>query len=102
VPTIEGFRDYARLSPDDDSASIEICFNAAVQHTVDAGVPLWLFDGDGDPKLNLYVYALALNLYDNRGFELPNGVSAAYIQAVKQAMRVELKYRVQPEVAPDG
>ena len=97
MPTIEGLRSYARLNPDDNDPSLQVCFDAAIQHAKDAGVPDWLFtanDGTGDAKLNLYLYAMAANLYDNRGFELPNGVSSTYIEGCKRQMRVELKYRV--------
>ena len=104
MPTIEGLRSYARLNPDDHDPSLQVCFDAAVQHARDAGVPEWLFaanEGAGDAKLNLYIYAMAANLYDNRGFELPNGVSSTYIEGCKRQMRIELKYRAK-EAGPSG
>lgn len=79
MPTLEGFKAYARLDADDMDPSIESCYQAALQHARDAGVPEFLFalGEDGDPKLNLYVNALALYFYDNRspeqmGQELPS------------------------------
>ena len=78
MPTLEGFRAYAKIDADDSDPSIESCYQAALQHARDTGVPEFLFtlSEEGDPKLNLYINALALYFYDNRspeqmGQELP-------------------------------
>lgn len=62
----EGFCDYAKIADTTDKTA-QLCFDAAVQAARDAGIPGWLFE-DGHPVLELYVYALALHWYDNRGF----------------------------------
>ena len=51
MPTLEGFKAYARLDADDMDPSIESCYQAALQHARDAGVPEFLFamGEDGDP-----------------------------------------------------
>lgn len=105
MPSIQDFISYARIQPltPETDGSIRICLDAAVQHARDAGIPDFLFDGGGDPKLNLYVYALALHYYDNRGF-MPQSQAYAsdeYTKRLMRQMRVELMYR-QTETETEG
>lgn len=86
MPSIEGFRAYARLMPDDEDPIIGECYHAAVQHAHDAGIPDSLFEGSGDPKLNLYVYALAAHWYDKRSFETDGYVKSAAVRMRRELM----------------
>lgn len=88
---LEDFKNYARL--DETATDAQMFLDAALQHARDAGIPSFLFDID-DPKLTLYVYAIADHLYENRGFGRadPTG-SDEYVEHEKRKMRVELKYR---------
>ena len=68
MASLGDFKQYARLPPDDSSdKTAEVCFEAATQAAQDAGIPEFL-KLDNDAKYNLYVYALALYWYENRGF----------------------------------
>lgn len=90
MPSLVGFKSYARLDdPNDPSASI--CYDAAMQMARDAGVPEFLFTSN-DPKLSLLVYALAAHHYDNRG----GGADDAFIRSMFTRMRRELMYREEP------
>lgn len=91
---IAGFKNYARLPLDDpDDQAAEICFNAALQSSADAGIPEFLRLAN-DAKYDLYIYALALYWYENRGF-MPIGAHNDETRRIMSQMRIELKYRVE-------
>ena len=87
--TVANFRLYARISPDEETVIPTLCLDAAVQHAHDAGIPDRL-DYDGDAKYALYIYALALHYYDNRGF-VPIGSSDEYTKMMMAKFRIELE-----------
>lgn len=62
MPSLEGFRDYARLDEEDPSA--EACFTAAIGYGAQAGVAR----RENSPLYDMFIYALALHFFDNRGF----------------------------------
>lgn len=83
------FRAYVNLSPDDDSPIIELCLSAAMQHAADVGISADLLENEPmDPKLELYLLALAGHWYDNRNFKTDSWVRS---ESVK--MRRELMYK---------
>lgn len=86
--TITGFKSYARIMPDDTDETAALCLAAAQQHAHDAGIPDRL-DYEGDAKYALYIYALALHYYDNRGFS-PVINSDDYTQRMMAKFRIEL------------
>jgi uncharacterized phage protein (predicted DNA packaging) len=93
--SINGFKKYARLMPDEDTETAELCLAAAKQHAHDAGIPDSL-DTDGDAKYALYIYALAAHYYDNRAM-MPSSQAYAvdeYTQRMMTKFRVELAARV--------
>lgn len=100
MATLENFKQYARL-PSDDSfdKTAEVCFNAAEQSAIDAGIPEFL-KLDNDAKYNLYVYALALYWYENRGF-MPIGTQNEETRKIMNQMRFELKYRREKQGADE-
>lgn len=92
MATLDDFKQYARLPPDDSfDKTAEVCFEAATQAAQDAGIPEFL-KFDNDAKYNLYVYALALYWYENRGF-MPIGAQNEETRKIMNQMRFELKYR---------
>lgn len=92
MASLGDFKQYARLPLDDpDDKAAEVCFEAATQAAQDAGIPEFL-KLDNDAKYNLYVYALALYWYENRGF-MPVGAHNDETRKIMTQMRVELKYR---------
>lgn len=96
--SFKGFCSYARISPeeygDDAEGNVaELCLQAAIEHAKSAGIPVDRLNEDGSSKLELYIYALALHFFDNRGF-LPNTPSYAsneYMNRLMTKMRVELE-----------
>lgn len=102
MATLEGFKRYARLPPDsmDDDRTAELCYDAAVQSAKDAGIPDFLLKIN-DAKYSLYIYALALYWYENRGF-MPVGTQNGETQKLMTKMRFELKYRRDDTGADEG
>lgn len=90
--SLTGFKSYARIMPDDTDETAELCLAAAQQHAHDAGIPDSL---NGDAKYNLYIYALALHYYDNRGFTPSSQAFAVdeYTQRMMAKFRIELGAR---------
>ncbi len=87
--SLTGFKSYARIMPDDTDETAELCLAAAQQHAHDAGIPDSL---NGDAKYNLYIYALALHYYDNRGFS-PVINADNYTAQMMAKFRIELEAR---------
>lgn len=95
--SFKDFCSYARIAPDvygDDAegAVAELCLQAAIEHARASGIPVDELNECGSPKLELYIYALALHFYDNRGFT-PNAPSYAadeYMTRLMTKMRIEL------------
>ncbi len=84
--TFEGFKDYAGLLPGVSDSTAQLCYDAAIEHAHGVGIPQALFDAD-NPKLTLYVYAIAAHWYDKRSFE-----TDGYVQRESSKMRRELMY----------
>ncbi|HHW24369.1 MAG TPA: hypothetical protein GXX22_02800 [Clostridiales bacterium] len=93
----EGFCEYAKISDPADNTA-RLCYDAAVQAAKDAGVPGWLFER-GHPVLELFVYALALHWYDNRGFTplVTLETLDEYSKRVLNGMLCSLRYLSEPE-----
>lgn len=101
MASLADFKHYARLLPDDSDPVASVCFSAAIQSARDAGIPDFL-NTIGDAKYNLYIYALALYWYENRGF-MPIGAQNEETRKIMNQMRIELKYRRGPAgVDEDG
>lgn len=93
---LKGFMSYARIPPDSDPEENEIaslCLYAAVDHAKSAGIPTEKLDATGSAKYELYIYALALHYFDNRGFSSSTQAYAAdeYTKRMMRQMRRELE-----------
>lgn len=92
--SLSGFKTYARIMPDNTDETAALCFAAAQQHALDAGIPARL-NIDGDAKYALYIYALAAHYYDNRGM-MPTSQAYAvdeYARRMMAKFRLELEAR---------
>lgn len=94
---LKGFCAYARISAEEygDEAELavaELCLQAAVDHANSAGIPVARLDSEGNAKLELYIYALALNYFDNRGFIAADSTYTGneYTERLMEKMRLEL------------
>lgn len=93
--TFEGFMAYARLSDADmeeegEALAAELCYMAAVDTAKSYGIPVESLD---HAKMELFIYALALQEFDNRGFSLLH-TSASAIQWRERKltqMKIELE-----------
>lgn len=93
-----GFVAYGRipaaaLDEDGEALVAELCLRAAVSHANSAGIPTDKLDAADNGKYELYIYALALHFYDNRGF-LSSTQSYAgdeYTKRIMRQMRKELE-----------
>lgn len=92
MATLEGFCSYAAITPDDDRTVARICYEAALQHAQDVGVDAAALAEN--EKCSLYIYALALHYYENRGMEEAGGAYAAdeATRRIQSALRTELVY----------
>lgn len=95
--SLRGFCAYARISPieygdDAETAVAELCLQAAIDHAKSAGIPVDKLEETGNAKLELYIYALALHFFDNRGFlsNAPSYAGNEYTKQLMTKMRVEL------------
>lgn len=94
---LKGFCAYGRISAEEygDEAELavaELCLQAAVDHAKSAGIPVTRLDSEGNAKLELYIYALALHYFDNRGF-IATDLSYSgneYTERLMKKMRLEL------------
>lgn len=91
MATVRDFINYARLPPGEDDLTALLCYNAAVQSAADSGIPD-ICNTQNDAKYDLYIYALALYWYENRGF-MPVGTQNAETRNMMRKMWWELKYR---------
>ena len=71
--SITGFRAYARLSDpafseDGEAQTADLCLRAALDHARSSGIPVDRLTDSENAKFELYIYALALHWFDNRGF----------------------------------
>lgn len=92
MATLEGFAVYAALTPDDDLAAARMCYEAALQHARDVDVDVEaLADNE---KCSMYIYAMALHLYENRGLSVSSTIYGAdeVVKNIKARMRLELVY----------
>lgn len=91
--SLDGLREYANLMPDDNNTILELCLDAAIQHAKDAGIPEFLFMQEKpDPKLTLYIYALAAHWFDNREFR-----TDTFVKRESAKIRRELMYKEEPD-----
>lgn len=92
MATLEGFCAYAAITPDDDRTVARMCYEAALQHALDVGVDAASLAEN--EKCSLYIYALALQLYENRGMAESSSAYAAdeATRRIKAALRMELVY----------
>lgn len=94
--SLRGFLSYARIPPDSETGeneTAELCLSAAVEHAREAGIPTEKLDTAGNAKYELYIYALALHYFDNRGFLSSTQAYAAdeYTKRMMRQMRRELE-----------
>lgn len=93
MPSLSGFKAYGRFNPDDTDPTIELSYNAAIEAATDGGVSTELINSSD--KATLYIYALALHYYDNRGF-MPSSQAYAvdeYARRMMSQMAFELKVK---------
>lgn len=95
--SFEGFCAYGRISvpaldEDGESFAAELCLQAALDHARSAGIPTERLTSENNAKFELYIYALALHWYDNRGFERGSQsyTSDSYTERLMKRMRLEL------------
>lgn len=96
--SFEGFCAYGRLNAaameeDGESYSAQLCLRAAVDHAKSAGIPVDRMISGNNAKFELYVYALALHWFDNRGFQsaLQTFAGDDYTKRIMTRMRRELE-----------
>lgn len=94
---LEGFYSYARISPsaqdeDGEAFTAQLCLQAALDHAKSAGIPVDRLTEENNAKFELYIYALALHWFDNRGFQSTSQSFAGdeYTKRLMTRMRVEL------------
>ena len=104
--TFKGFTAYARLSAadleeEDERVTAELCYRAALDAARSCGIPVDTLD---NAKMELYVYALALHEFDNRGFSVMN--QSAYAEKYRErkmtqwAVELELEgWRVPTDIS---
>lgn len=93
--TLEGFAAYARLNPDSaGDPTAQLCLDAAQAHAAEVGIPSAALADNA--KYMLFIYALALHYYDNRGF-LPSSQAYAVDEYTRRMMT---KFRM--ELASEG
>lgn len=95
--SFEGFCAYGRISvpaleEDGEAFAAQLCLSAALDHAKSAGIPVDRLTETNNAKFELYIYALALHWFDNRGFESSSQTFAGddYTKRVMTRMRVEL------------
>lgn len=95
--SFEGFCAYGRIDVptlDDGSEAFtaQLCLQAALDHAESAGIPVKRLTAENNAKFELYIYALALHWFDNRGFEASSQTFAGdeYTKRLMTRMRVEL------------
>lgn len=94
----EGFMAYGRLSPascaeDNEDFVADLCFQAAIDHAKSFGVPVDRLISEDNAKFELYIYALALHFYDNRGMVSPEITAASdkYTDRLMTRFKIELE-----------
>lgn len=89
--TLAGFREYARINPDEDTATAELCYNAAIAHA--SGIDIDVTALADNAKYALYIYALALHWYDNRGLTPSSQAYAVdeYTRRITASFKNELR-----------
>lgn len=87
----DSFLKYAHVSTDDKELvdTAYVCYEAAMRAAEDSGISRTVINES--PKCALYIYALALHYYENRGF-MPVETSDKYRKEMMTQMRIELKY----------
>ena len=95
--SFEGFCAYGRidvpaLEEGGEAFAAQLCLQAALDHAKSAGIDTDRLTAENNAKFELYVYALALHWYDNRGFQSSSQTFAgdAYTERIMKRMRVEL------------
>lgn len=96
--TVEGLRKYLRLMPDNDE-ELTLYLNAAKDKATAAGIPEFKHNS----QYEIFIYALAAMLYDNRGM----GFSGSYQATVEETARkmingFVLELRYMPDEDGDG
>ena len=93
--TFHGFLAYARLTEDNleeagESETARLCYRAAMDAARSCGIPV---DTIENAKMELYIYALALHKFDNRGFQpiTTSLVSEQYRQRKMTQWKIELE-----------
>lgn len=92
----EGFLAYARLSDEilqedpGEAMTAELCYTGAVADAKSCGIPVNELD---NAKLELYIYAIALFEFDNRGFAVldHSAAATAHRERKMNQMKIELE-----------
>ena len=81
------------MAEDGESGTAELCLRAAIDHARSAGIPVDRLNEENNAKYELYIYAIALHWFDNRGFSPPSQAYAGdeYTRRMMAQMRVELE-----------
>lgn len=95
--TVEGLRKYLRLMPDSDD-ELTLYLDAARSKAKAAGVP----DFENNAQYDLFIYALAALLYDNRGMGFSNSPQAAEAAARNMINSFVLELRYSEDGDGDG
>jgi hypothetical protein len=98
----EDFAAYARLSDADleepgERLTAELCYEAAIDSARSCGIPV---DTLENRKMELYIYALALYEFDNRGFSLLNTSLAAQQNREKKMTQMKLELELEGWAVP--
>lgn len=95
--SFDGFCAYGRISvpaleEDGESFAAQLCLTAALDHAKSAGIDVDRLTAENNAKFELYIYALALHWFDNRGFQSVSQTFAGdeYTKRIMTRMRVEL------------
>lgn len=95
--SFEGFCAYGRidvpaLDESGEAFAAQLCLQAALDHAKSVGIPVDRMTVENNAKFEMYIYALALHWYDNRGFQSSSQTFAGdnFTERIMSRMRVEL------------
>ena len=102
--TYEGFLAYARLSganleEEGEASTAELCYMAAKEDAKSCGIPVDTLD---NAKMELYIYALALQEFDNRGFTLLNASAASILWREHKMTQMKLELELEGWTLPQS
>lgn len=98
----DGFLAYARLSDavleePGEASTAELCYMAAIDSARSCGIPV---DSLDSAKMELYIYALALQEFDNRGFSAVNASAASVQWRERKMTQMKLELELEGWTVP--